>query len=91
MQHWVRLDGTCHSDWFARVPAGVRPGSRLGLWLFLVIMNDLKISGESTLMWKLDDYSTISELVPVTFKKLYNLIEIAMFKTLVFALNKYFL
>lgn len=54
-------------------------------------MNDLKILGEFLFMWKFDDYLIIFEFVLVIFKKLYNLIEIVMFKIFVFVLNKYFL
>ena len=50
------------SDWLD-VPAGVPQGTRLGPWLFLVLVNDLKLPQESLPMWKFADDCTISEVI----------------------------
>jgi hypothetical protein len=51
------------SNWLD-VPAGVPQGTRLGPWLFLVLINDLKLPQESLPMWKFADDCTISEVIP---------------------------
>ena len=51
------------SDWLD-VPAGVPQGTCLGPWLFLVLINDLKLPQESLPMWKFGDDCTISEVIP---------------------------
>jgi hypothetical protein len=48
------------SDWL-EVPAGVPQGTRLGLWLFLVMINDLKVDKKNSFLWKFADDSTLSE------------------------------
>ena len=50
-------------DWLD-VPAGVPQGTRLGPWLFLVLINDLKLPQESLPTWKFADDCTISEVIP---------------------------
>ena len=45
----MKLNGA-FSDWFS-VPARVSQGTRLGPWLFLVMINDLKITEGLFLMW----------------------------------------
>ncbi|CAB4005807.1 Hypothetical predicted protein, partial [Paramuricea clavata] len=51
------------SDWLD-VPAGEPQGTRLGPWLFLVLINDLKLPQESLPMRKFADDCTISEVIP---------------------------
>ena len=60
-QQRVKLHGT-FSTWL-NVTAGVPQGTRLGPWLFLAMINDLDLPGESMLMWKFADDTTISEIV----------------------------
>ena len=44
------------------MPAGVPQGTKLGPWLFLLMINDLRIPGVPT--WKYVDDTTIAEIVP---------------------------
>ena len=59
-QH-VKLSSSCYSNW-ELMPAGVPPGTKLGPWLFLLMINDLRIPGVPT--WKFVDDTTIAEIVP---------------------------
>ena len=62
-QQRVKLNGVL-SDWLD-VPAGEPQGTRLGPWLFLAMINDLRLQ-EGFHLWKFADYTTVSEVVPAS-------------------------
>ena len=56
----VKLSSYCFSQW-RNVPAGVPQGTKLGPWLFLVMINDVSVA--DTVLWKYVDDTTLAEPV----------------------------
>ena len=54
------MSSDCFSEW-GPVPSRVPQGTKLGPWLFLLMINDLKVD---TLTWKYVDDMTISQTIP---------------------------
>ena len=60
----VKINKECCSA-FLQVPAGIPQGTKIGPWLFLLMINDLSIAGLiSSRMWKFADDTTLCEVVP---------------------------
>ena len=56
----VKLAYDCYSDW-GSVRAGVPQGTKLGPWLFLVMINDINVNGVN--LWKYVDDTSMAETV----------------------------
>ena len=56
----VKLGEDCLSEW-RNVPAGVPQGTKLGPWLFILMIDDINTS--NTNLWKYVDDTTIAECV----------------------------
>ena len=52
----IKLSEGCYSEW-GSLPSGVLQGTKLGRWLFLVLINDLDVDNLAN-VWKYVDDTT---------------------------------
>ena len=57
----VKLAYDCKSEW-REIPAGVPPGTKLGPWLILLMVDDIDVTDLD--LWKYVDDTTMAEYVP---------------------------
>ena len=57
----MKLARDCVSEW-GNIPSGVPQGTKLGPWLLILMINDLKLVDITH--WKYIDDATISETIP---------------------------
>ena len=57
----VKLSRDCFSEW-GNVPSGGLQGTKLGPWLFILMINDLRLTEFQD--WKYIDDTTVAEIVP---------------------------
>ena len=55
----IKLEQGCFSEW-GSVPSGVSQGTKLGPWLFILMINELVV--DDTNLWKYVDDTTVSEI-----------------------------
>ena len=60
-QQRVKLANDCYSEW-SLVPAVVPQGTKLGPWLYILIINDLNTVSNS--LWKYVNDTTLAEVIP---------------------------
>ena len=53
----VKLAKDCSSEW-KTVPAGVPQGTKLGPWLFIIMINDLEVTSSDRVFKYVDDTTT---------------------------------
>lgn len=59
----VKISADCLST-SQSIPAGIAQGTKIGPWLFLAAINDLRVSSPQIQMWKFADDTTVSEVIP---------------------------
>jgi hypothetical protein len=56
----VKLGRDCTSEW-KNVPAGIPQGTKLGLWLFVLMIDDIEVTNSN--LWKYVDDTTMDKLI----------------------------